>query len=84
MRTRRRWPGLVPGDGDAGGGRSAPLLLLELAKVARLYIGLLAERDTVGDGPATLKFRVELRADHDNEIRDPLPDEKMITAAMLP
>src|ERR1039457_1987436 len=76
MGTRRRWPGPVPGDGNVGGGPSAPLLLPELAKVARLDIGLLAKRDTVGDGPAALKFRVELRADQDHEIRDPQPDEK--------
>src|ERR1035438_4869454 len=47
MGMRRRWPGPVPGDGDVGGGRPAPLLLPELAKVAWLDIGLLPKRDTV-------------------------------------
>src|SRR4249919_1906577 len=62
----------------AGGGLvSPPAGFLELARVTRLDVRLLSQRDPpFCGGAATLELGVELGAEQDRDVGDPQPDQE--------
>src|SRR5829696_95965 len=57
-------------------GTSTAALVLELAVVAQRQVGLLVGRVALLDRLAALHLGIELRAEQDDDVRDPQPGEE--------